>query len=55
MKEYIRNIVAGLLIVWATWVSTSIVDNKVTIVLVEYKVDSLNPVLQDVTTNQIGD
>jgi hypothetical protein len=47
MKTII-GIGATLLTAWIIWVSTTLVDTQVTIELVEYKIDSLNPLLHEI-------
>lgn len=46
MRDIIR--ISNKEVGWMSWISLQVVDLKVAIELVEYKIDSLNPVLQDI-------
>ena len=43
------SVVATLLTVWIIWVSAAIVESQVTLELIEYKIDSLSPALQELS------
>jgi len=47
MKQYINQAIATLLTMWIAWVSYTLVDVESTINLVEYKLDSILPAIQE--------
>ena len=51
MKTFI-SIGATLLTAWILWVSATLVDAQVTLELIEYKIDSLTPALQELSEKE---
>ena len=47
MKQYINQAIASLLVMWIAWVSYTLVDAHSTIKLVEFKLDSIFPAIQE--------